>query len=336
MHHLSLEQAIELAKRALACAGANASMAQVAAEGLVRAQAQGLSSHGLLRVPQYAAHLRNGRVNGAAKPEVLKKKSAGVLIDAHQGLAFEPCALAVSHAIDAARTHGVCLAGVSRSHHAGVLVDFLRPVAQASMVGMAFSNSPAAMPVAGGKHPILGTNPLAAVFPRLARDPLLIDLSLSEVARGKLMVAAKAGQPVPLGWALDASGNPTTDPQAGLDGLMLALGGGAKGATIALMVELLVSALIGSQFGFEASSFFQDEGNAPRLGQLFLVIDPEAFAGAGSFAQRMEVIVTEMLRDEGVRLPGERRLRLERQASEHGLQVDDALYQQLLTLAESS
>jgi (2R)-3-sulfolactate dehydrogenase (NADP+) len=335
MQQLSLTQAIELSQRALERAGAKVSMAKAAAEGLVRAEAQGLASHGLIRTGQYVAHLRNGRVNGAAIPTVLKKQTASILIDANEGLAFEPCALAVQQAMAAAKAHGVCMAGVCRSHHAGVLVDFLRPVAQASMVGFAFSNSPAAMPVAGGKHPILGTNPMAAVFPRQEADPLLIDMSLSEVARGKLMVAAKTGKPIPQGWALDASGQPTTDPQAGLSGMMLALGGGAKGATLALMVELLVAALLGSQFGFEASSFFQDEGNAPRLGQAFLVIDPEAFAGTSSFARRIEVIISEMLIDEGVRLPGARRLQLEKLAHLNGLEVNQELYQQLQKLANS-
>lgn len=334
MHLLSLAQALDLSQRALERAGANVSMAKAAAQGLVRAEAQGLASHGLIRTGQYAAHLLNGRVNGAAKPSLLKKQSASILIDANEGLAFEPCELAVKLAIEAAKEHGICMVGVCRSHHAGVLVDFLRPAAQASMVGLAFSNSPAAMPVAGGKHPILGTNPLAAVFPRQGADPLLIDMSLSEVARGKLMVAAKEGQSIPKGWALDASGQPTTDPKAGLNGMMLALGGGAKGATLALMVELLVAALLGSQFGFEASSFFQDEGNAPRLGQAFLVINPQAFAGTESFTQRIEVIISEMLADEGVRLPGARRLQSENLAQLKGLQVNDELYLQLQKLAK--
>jgi (2R)-3-sulfolactate dehydrogenase (NADP+) len=255
------------------------------------------------------------------------------LIDAKEGLAFEPCALAVEQAMLGAQSHGVCLAAVTRSHHAGVMVDHLRPVAEAGMLGLALTNSPAAMPVAGGKRPLLGTNPVAAVFPRKGGDPLLIDLSLSEVARGKLMVAAKEGKTIPTGWALDCEGQPTTDPKAGLNGMMLALGGGAKGATLALMVELLVSALIGAHFSFEASSFFEDAGNAPRLGQLFLVIHPQSFAGDISFAHRIDQFVQEMQRDPEVRLPGAHRLERERQAVAEGLLIDDTLFQQLEDLA---
>jgi len=183
------------------------------------------------------------------------------------------------------------------------------------------------MPAAGGKHPIFGTNPVAAIFPRRGADPLLIDLSLSEVARGKLMVAAKEGRPIPLGWALDKDGAPTTDPGAGLEGSMLPIGAATspKGAMLALTVELLVTALIGANFGFEASSFFVDEGNRPRIGQAFLVIDPDALAGASVFLDRVEVLVAEMLKDEGVRLPGARREALRRKAQVNGLTIPDAL-----------
>jgi (2R)-3-sulfolactate dehydrogenase (NADP+) len=246
----------------LQAAGASQLMAQAAAQSLVLAEAQGLASHGLYRASQYATHLRNGRAHGGAQPAVLRRTSAALLVDAQSGLAFGACALAVNEAIASARAHGVCFAGVVNSHHAGVMVDHLRPVAAAGMVGLAFSNAPAAMPTAGGRHPIFGTNPVAAIFPRREAPPLMLDLALSEVARGKLMVAAREGQPIPTGWALDAQGQPTCDPLAGMDGMMLALGGGAKGAMLALMVELLVTAVIGAQFGFEASSCFVDEGNA--------------------------------------------------------------------------
>lgn len=330
---LSIEQARTLVSAALEGAGANPAMAANTAYALVLAEAQGLASHGLYRIGQYLSHLRNGRANGAAIPTLSRNKSSVVVVDAHGGLAFGACTLAVNEALVVAREHGVCFSGVVNSHHAGVMVDHLRPVAAAGMVGLAFSNAPAAMPIAGGRHPVFGTNPVAAIFPRRAADPIMIDLSLSEVARGKLMVAAREGKSIPLGWALDAAGQPTTDPQAGMDGMMLPLGSGPKGAMLSLVVELLVSAVIGARFSFEASTFFSDEGNVPGLGQAFIVIDPDALAGGDSFYHRTEQLVCEMLVDEGVRLPGERRLALERQAADQGLFVCDDLYRKLLALA---
>ena len=329
MTTLSLAEATERVAAALSRAGANAAMAHSTATALVLAESQGLGSHGLSRVAQYATHLRNGRVDGAAQASLLRQRGGAILVDAAEGLAFPACALGITTAIAAARDHGIAFAGIARSHHCGVVVDHLRPVAAAGMVGLGFANSPAAMPAAGGKHPIFGTNPVAAVFPRRAAagDPLLIDLSLSEVARGKLMVAAKAGKPIPLGWALDAEGQPTTQPQAGLTGSMLPMGSttSTKGAMLALVVELLVTALIGSQFGFEADSFFVDAGNRPRIGQAFIVIDPGALAGSDAFLDRIEVLLAEMLSDEGVRLPGARREALRRNAEAEGIEVPDAL-----------
>jgi (2R)-3-sulfolactate dehydrogenase (NADP+) len=327
MSRLALAELRTLVQRALQAAGAHEAMAAAAARALVLAEAQGLGSHGLSRVVQYATHLRNGRVDKEAVPRIAAARGGAVQIDAGDGLAFAACELAVREAIARAREHGVAFAGVTNSHHCGVVVDHLRPVAEAGMVGLGFANSPAAMPAAGGRHPVFGTNPVAAVFPRRATDPLLIDLSLSEVARGKVMVAAKRGDPIPLGWALDAEGLPTTDAKAALAGSMLPLGAvsSPKGAMLALMVELLVTTLIGAQFGFEASSFFVDEGNRPRIGQAFIVVDPDALAGSAHYLDRVEVLVAEMLKDAGVRLPGARREALRRKAETEGIEVADAV-----------
>jgi (2R)-3-sulfolactate dehydrogenase (NADP+) len=328
---MTMDDARHRVAAALQRAGANAAMAESTARALVLAEAQGLASHGLSRVAQYSGHLRCDRVNGAAQPQVVKRKGAALVVDAQEGLAFPACDLAIAEAIRTAGELGICIVGIVNSHHCGVVVDHLRAVTAAGMAGLGFSNSPSAMPAAGGRHPIFGTNPVAAAFPRRGADPLLIDLSLSEVARGKLMVAAKEGRSIPLGWALDANGEPTTDPKAGMEGSMLAIGAASspKGAMLALVVELLVTALIGANFGFEASSFFVDEGNRPHLGQTFIVIDPGALAGREMFLDRLEVLVTEMLRDDGVRLPGARREQLRRAAERDGLNVSEALAQQL-------
>lgn len=327
MTRMTLEDARDAVVRVLCDAGAHDAMALATANALVLAEAQGLGSHGLSRVDQYATHLRNGRVAGDAVPAVLHAKGGAVLIDAGEGLAFPACELAIAEAIVRARTYGIAFAGVTRSHHCGVLVDHLRPAAAVGMVGLGFANSPAAMPAAGGKHPIFGTNPVAAIFPRRGGDPLMIDLSLSEVARGKLMVAAREGRTIPEGWALDRDGQPTTDPEAALEGSMLPIGAASspKGAMLALVVELVVTALTGANFGFEASSFFVAEGNRPRIGQAFIVIHPGALAGSASYLDRVELLITEMVRDEGVRLPGARREALRRRAELEGLQVPESL-----------
>jgi (2R)-3-sulfolactate dehydrogenase (NADP+) len=322
----------DLATRALSCAGANATMAAATAEALVDAELQGLTSHGMSRIPQYAMHLRNGRADGNAFPAIAKARGAALLVDAHNGLAFPACALAVQETIRRAREFGVSFAGVTRSHHFGVAAHHLQPVGDAGFIGLAFGNSPAAMPTAGGRHPVFGTNPIAATFPRKDGAPLIIDLSLSEVARGKVMIAAKEGKSIPLGWALDQGGNPTTDAKAALTGSMLALGG-IKGAMLALIVEVLACALTGAAFGFEADTFFVDEGNRPNLGQAFLTIDPDALAGRDVYLGRIETLIGEMMKDAGVRLPGDRRRELAARHQVTGITISEGLATELERLA---
>lgn len=330
MPNHSLTDLTRLATDALLRAGANPAMAASTARALVRAEAQGLVTHGLSRVAQYCTHLRQSRVDGDAEPRVHHERPGAVLVDAADGLAFPACALAVDEAIGAARTCGIALAAVTNSHHAGAIAVHLDAVAAAGMVGLAFSNSPAAMPAWGGKRALFGTNPIAAVFPRRDAPPLVIDLALSEAARGKIVQAAREGRPIPLGWALDSAGQPTTDAQAALAGTLLPTGG-VKGAMLALVVELLCVALTGAAFGFEADSFFNETGNRARSGHAFIVIDSAALAGSDVYHERIETLLTAMLADDEVRLPGARRQALARRAEAEGIEIGDALLAQLMS-----
>lgn len=332
MARLSVTELESLARSALERAGASAEAAASTAAALVAADAQGLAGHGVSRVPQYAAHLRNGRAIGSALPRVVMARGGAALVDAGCGLAYPACVLAVDEAIRRARELGLAFVGVTNSHHSGASAVHLAPIARANLVGLMLTNSPAAMPAWGGRTPLFGTNPIAAVFPREGKEPLVVDLSLSEVARGKIMVAAKEGRPIPSGWALDREGRPTTDPARALEGSMLPAGG-VKGAMLALVVELLCCALTGASFGFEADSFFVDAGNRPRIGQAFLVIDPGALAGGAVYHERIETLIGAMLMDEGVRLPGERRRQLADIASREGIQLPDTLAAELHDLA---
>ena len=332
MSLVSLAVVQGLATRALARAGANATMASTTAAALVYAEARGLASHGISRVPQYAMHLTNGRADGSATPAIVRAKGGAALVDAKCGLAFPACALAIDEAIRRARELGVAYVGVTKSHHFGAAAYHLEPVGEAGIVGLAFGNSPAAMAVAGGRRPLLGTNPIAAVFPRAGGPALMIDLSLSEVARGKVMIAAKERRAIPLGWALDRDGKPTRDAAAALEGSMLPMGG-AKGAMLAIIVELLVTALTGAAMAFEATSFFVDEGNQPRIGQAFLAIDPDALCGNDVYEERVETLVAAMLEDPGVRLPGERRRALAEKGEKEGVMLSEPLLAQLRSLA---
>lgn len=328
MPKISLAAAQAACVAALARAGANADMARLTAEACVAAEAMGQVGHGLSRIPQYAMLLRVGRADGNAVPRVVHEKPAACLIDAGDGLAYPACAMAVEEAAARAKKCGVAFVGVTNSHHSGMSGLHVAALARQGLVGLMFTNSPSAMPLPGGKRPLLGTNPVAAAFPRQDGPPIVIDLALSAVARGKVMVAAKEGRPIPEGWALDSEGQPTTDAKAALHGAMLAIGGD-KGLALALAVELFAVALTGAAFGFEADSFFEEKGNRPRLGQSLLAVDPGALAGTEAYLARIEALVAAA---DVPRLPGARRDTLAETAAQQGVNVADALWAEILTL----
>jgi (2R)-3-sulfolactate dehydrogenase (NADP+) len=226
----------------------------------------------------------------------------------------------------------VAFAGVTNSHHFGAAAYHLAPVAQAGLVGLAFTNSPSAINAWGGEKAFFGTNPVAAIFPRRHAAPIVVDLSLTEVVRGKIMLYAKEGKPIPLGWAVDKDGNPTTDANAALTCSLSAIGG-VKGTALVLMVGVLCVALTGAAFSFENDSYFEP-GNKPRIGHAIMVIDPDALAGAESYFSRLEEMVSTMLADEGVRLPGARRQQAAARARAERVEIADALHQELRALAQ--
>lgn len=305
-------------------------MARMTAEALVAAEMEGLGGHGLSRVALYAQHLREGRADGTAKPAVVRRKGATCLVDARGGLAFPAAALAVKEAMKRAKRYGIAFAGVTNSHHAGAMAHHLQPVAEAGLIGFAFSNSPAAITAWGGRTPLYGTNPVAAVFPRRGGAPVVVDLSITEVTRGKIMVHAKEGKPIPLGWAVDRDGHPTTDAKAALTGSLAAIGG-VKGNALALAIELLCVALTGAAFGFENDSYFEP-GGKPRIGHAFFVLDPDAPVGADTYYSRVEAVISKMLAEDGVRLPGARRQSAVARTRNEGVEISAALHAELKAL----
>jgi (2R)-3-sulfolactate dehydrogenase (NADP+) len=325
---------LQLAATALKRAGANDRMAEAAARHLVRAEEQGLPTHGMSRVPFYCGMLRRGRADGSAEPRMAAERAGACLIDNRDGLPYVSVQWAVEEAIQRARRNGIAFAGITNSAHVGVLGIHLLPVGAAGMVGFAFTNSPAAIPAWGGKKALFGTDPVAGIFPRQNRQPIIVDLALTTVVRGKIMMAMRKGERIPEGWALDRDGRPTTDPKEAIERGSLFPIGGAKGAMLALMFELVCAALTGSAIGPEADSFFSDEGNKPRIGQAFIVIDPSALAGMDRYFERVEAVVSRMLADPEVRLPGARRFAAEA-AAKKGIEIPDELLAQIEKLCST-
>ena len=322
MPTLSLEQARTRVAAALERCGTSRDGAESVARALVAAEADGLKGHGLSRVPAYAAQVRTGKIVGTAKVGVTRPRPALVAIDAAHGFAYPALDLAVDLIPDVARSQGLAAAPIRRSHHCGAAGLPVERLAQHGLVAILFANTPAAMAPWGGSRATFGTNPIAFACPLPGSPPIVVDLSLSKVARGNIVSAKQRGVAIPEGWALDAQGRATTDAAAALGGTMVPLGD-AKGTALALMVELLAAGMTGSRFAGEASSFLDADGEPPGTGQLILAFDPGAFAGdaVARFGELADAIGAQ----EGARLPGARRLALRAQAEADGITVADGL-----------
>ena len=314
---MPLTEAEDLVAAALVAAGTTSANARSVAAALVAAEAEGQVGHGFSRLADYAAQVKSGKVDGQAVPQRIDETDAALVIDAQDGFAYPALDMAVDLGTAAAGKHGTASVAVNRSHHCGALSVQVARIAQHGQIGLMVANTPAAIAPWGAGTPVFGTNPIAFAAPRANGDPLVIDLSMSKVARGKIMHAKKTGGQIPEGWAVDADGAPTTDPEAALAGSMLPMGE-AKGTALALMVEILAAVLPGANSSRSVSSFFTADGPPAGSGQFLLMLappDPEAFSA------RLEPLLEFISDLEGARLPGERRSAAIAEAHKNGLSV---------------
>lgn len=305
--------------------------ARSVANALTLAEIDGKTTHGLSRAQSYAGQAKSGKVDGHAQPKITKARPAMLAVDAGHGFAYPAFDAMLEALPDLASEMGVALACVNRSHHFGVAGHHVERGAEQGMVSLLFGNTPAAIAPWGGKTPLFGTNPIACSAPIAGRPPVVIDLATSVVARGHVVAAHRRNDAIPQGWALDRRGNPTTDAGEALDGSMMPLGD-AKGAGLALMIEILAGTLTGAGFGYEASSFFDADGSPPNTGQIMLMIDPNVMSDnfaerLGDFAQKIE--------DDGGRLGGSTRMEKRQKAAQEGIAVDSATWQAVLNLGKT-
>ncbi|NTJ66258.1 Ldh family oxidoreductase [Agrobacterium rhizogenes] len=319
--HLSLAEAETLVMEALQRNRVSAENARSVAVALVAAEAAGQGGHGLRRVPAYAGQAKVGKTDGFAAPQLSRPFPAVLRIDAGNGYAYPALDLAVAELPAIAREQGIALAAISRSHHAGVMGLTVERFADQGLVALMVANAPASMAPWGGKTPVFGTNPIAFAAPLPRDEPIVIDLALSKVARGKVMAARQQGASIPADWAFDSERRPTTNAEEALAGTMIPAGD-AKGAALALMVEILAAGLTGANYAFESSSLFDDKGAPPALGHTIIAINPAATSTMDT-AQRLALLAGEITRDPNVRLPGRRGQSLRRLALTEGINVED-------------
>jgi (2R)-3-sulfolactate dehydrogenase (NADP+) len=319
---LSLDAAHDLAVNALVRCGTSKDAAASVARALVGAEADGLKGHGLSRLPAYAAQVKTGKIAGGAQVGISHPRPGILALDAAHGFAYPALDAAIAGLPDIAKSQGLAAAPIRRSHHCGAAGRPVEALAERGLVAILFANTPAAMAPWGGSRAVFGTNPIAFACPLPGQSPIVVDLSLSKVARGNIMAAKQRGEPIPEGWALDSTGQPATDAAAALKGTMVPLGD-AKGTALALMVELLAAGLTGARFAGEASSFLDADGDPPGTGQLILAFDARAFASDAP--ERFAALAASITSQDGARLPGKRRFALRAQASRDGITISEAL-----------
>ena len=303
---LTLEEVRELARSAAETSGANKDNANSLAASVEAAEAQGLSNVGLAHLPDYCDGLRSGAIDGNALPSVVKPTPMVFQIDAHSGLAHPGFDRVYEELVSAAKQFGVAIFSQRNAYTCGALGYFVDKLARDGLVAQATANAgPPAIVVPGENKPVFGTNPLAFAVPGLDGAALIIDQSSSASALVNIRAAAKKGEQIPEGWAVDSQGQPTTDPGTALEGALLAMGGGYKGTNIALLVEILSAGLTGANWSCDAPSFI-GENQCPNVGLLIIVIDPAIVFGDG-FEERISNYMKRFTSDYGGRAPGSKR-----------------------------
>jgi LDH2 family malate/lactate/ureidoglycolate dehydrogenase len=313
--------------------------AAIAAESLVRADLEGNEGHGISRLPIYAKRMKEGRIS--PNPAIGYETAGAVLkVDGGNGLGQVVSRRALEKAVPLARSYGLAGVFIRRSNHFGTAAYYCQYAASCGMALVAMTNSPPGIPPWGGRKAFFGTNPIAFGFPVRSGPPVIVDMSSSVVARGKIILANKLGQPIPPGWAIDEEGRETTDPAAALKGAVLPVGG-AKGYALALAVEIMCGLFGGAAYGPHVNNLYKDGDGEADVGHSFLLLDPSKWLDMDAYYARMETFLREVKavpRAAGVEeifYPGERRHAKHEARSRDGLDLPREVEQELRRLGEA-
>jgi len=328
---LSLAEIEDLALRALVAAGTSEKNARPLAVATAATEADGVASHGLAYIPIYCEHVGCGKVDGQAVPVLTHPRPGALHVDAATGFAHPAIDMGFGKLMDLAREQGIAVLNIHNSYNCGVLGYHTHRLAAAGLVGLGFTNAPASIAPSGGARPVVGTNPFSLATPGGGGAvDILIDQSASTIAKSEVMKHAREDRAIPVGWALDPDGKPTTDPNVGLKGSM-APSGGYKGVGVALLVEVMAAALSGATLGINAAPFSGTAGGPPKTGQCFIAIDPGTTSG-GSFSTRMADLIAAIRAQEGAHLPGDGRRAKRIIATRDGVAVNIATLDKIATI----
>lgn len=315
---------------------------------MVQTDLRGVDSHGIGMLPRYAEWIRDGFIDPAAEPKIVRDEGATALMDGQRGLGYYPSTLAMELAIAKARAFGVGIVAVRNSNHFGAAANYSMLALAHDMIGLATTNSPyVAMVPTFGRAPMLSTNPISIAAPAGTQTSFVLDMATTTAAIGKLRVAARWGKPIPEGWAMDPAGRPTTDPEVALTHRLLSpLGGsralsGHKGYGLGVMVDILSGVLSGAVHG---DLFFRSEMRGQKLhnvGHCFATIDPARFRPLEEFKADMDDLLRALKEspkaegEERIYTAGEPEAECERQRRAEGIPLAPALVRQVNEIARA-
>jgi LDH2 family malate/lactate/ureidoglycolate dehydrogenase len=321
------DRAGAFAVRLLEAHGVPSADAEVVARCLVRADLRGVDSHGVIRLPGYLHRLRLGLINPAPSLEPRRVTPAAASLDGENGFGFVIATRAMAEATALAASTGIGAVSVRRSTHFGMAACYALQAIEAGFIGLIFTNASPGMPPWGGRDPLIGTSPIAVGIPAGREVPFVLDMSPAIAARGKIRRAARDGVDIPLGWALDADGRATTDPNAALGGVMQPIGG-PKGSALSLMMDVFGGVISGAAFAGQVGDMTKEFGRPQDVGHFFLALRPDLFLPLDQFHERMDGLVSTIhgaRRAEGfeeILMPGELEGRRERTRRVEGIPYD--------------
>ena len=333
---MTLDEVHELAFTACRAHGCSEAQARAIADSVTLAERDEARSHGLFRIPFYVKAIAGSDAVPDAEPEVTELAPSVIRVDG--GYGFAPLALQVGAEplAERARNQGIAALCLNHVFHISALWQEVERLAEQGLVAFAYTAAISYVAPAGGTERLYGTNPMAFAWPREGQPPLVFDQASSASARGEIQLHLRAGKPLPEGWAVGPDGQPTTDPATALEGAQLPFGG-HKGASIALMIELLAGALVGDLFSYEAAAADRNGVGAPLGGEFMIAIDPARCVAGGNRAGQLEhaeQLFARVLDQEGARLPGQRRQSARARTREEGVEVQRTLYDEIRALID--
>ncbi|WP_067925162.1 Ldh family oxidoreductase [Alicyclobacillus shizuokensis] len=312
--------------------------ASLIAESLVQANLRGVDSHGVVRVPIYVKRIQKGMVDPRAEIAIESIAPAAARVDGNNTVGVVAGSAALDEVLRLAKSCGTAVVGVKHSNHFGTGAYYALKAIQRDVILIVMSNASQTMPPTGGIRPFIGTNPLTVAIPAGDQHPFILDMATSVVARGKIIVAAEKGEPIPEGWALDKFGRPTTDAAAALEGSVLPFGG-YKGYAISLLIDMLAGVLTGAGFGRYVRNMYEDWLHPQNVGHLFLAIDINRFMPAEEFKSRMDQYIRELKAEpkapgvDEIFIPGEIESRIEEINKKNGIQLPERVLEELNKLS---